>query len=305
MSNIESQNVEATETEATEATVGIIGEKKSVDAIKAALGGSRKVFDSFEDAIAKVEAITAKLAEIGETTQIPVIAAGVGDLAKVESMDDPKLKWADGTYKIALGYLGLKRPKEEGGMAARALVLYPVPTVEQYIESDAGNDWLTKIATKETGHVAYRSLRNVPVESGVEALYQTAERIPTTAAEFAEEQRAAGLDTSAFDAVWKHLRADLVKAYNSLRESLPAKGEVINCIRSKSYAVAEYPDLEENELFEFIGKIAIELVNALEDDDLDVSEIEAWLQSRDSLNIPPKERKQLETKLDLSAFKIA
>lgn len=303
MTNIESQTADAAATAA--AANVVLGDKKSIAAVKEVLGGTRKTFKSFDDAIAKVEAIGAKLAELDDSTQLPVVAAGVGDLAKVESMDDERLTWAKGEYLIGVGLLGLKRPASEGGMAIRGIVVFPVPTVEQYINSDAGNDWLTKIATKETAHVAFRALRNVDPAAGVEALYQTAMRIPKSADEFAEEQRASGLDTSAFDQVWADLRKQVIKAFPALKESLPAKGEVVNCIRSKSYAVAEYPDLESQDVFEFLGKAAHQFAQTLEDDEVDAGELESWIESRGVINIPPKERKTLDAKIDLSAFNLA
>ena len=296
---------ESQATAATESVSVVLGAKKSIAAVKEVLGGQRKTFKSFDDAIAKVSAIGEKLTELGDSTQLPVIAAGVGDLSKVESMDDERLAWAKGEYAVGVGFLGLKRPASEGGMAIRGIVIFPVPTVEQYINSDAGNDWLTKIATKETAHVAFRALRNVDASAGVEALYQTAMRIPKSADEFAEEQRASGLDTGAFDQVWAGLRKEVIKAFPALKESLPAKGEVINCIRSKSYAEAEYPDLESQDIFLFLGKAAHQFAQALEDDEVDAGELESWIESRGAINIPPKERKTLDAKIDLSAFSLA
>lgn len=308
--SIESQTNEATNATAAVATAPststLITDKKTIESIKSLLNGSRKVFPDFEKAMESVQTISAKVAEMTQQ-EIAVVAANVGDLSTVESMEDERIAWAtSGEYQIAVGFLGVKRPASEGGMAIRALVVFPMPSVAQYLDSDDGNDWLSKIVMKETAHVAFRNLRNVDASAGLEALYQTAARIPTTVAEFAAEQRESGLDASAFNAVWSHLRKEVVKSFPSLKEALPTKPEVINSIRSASYAEAEYPDLESAGIFAFLGNAAYQLADALTGADaVDADEIASWVESRDTYKIAPKERKTLDTKLDLSSFNIA
>ncbi len=86
--------------------------------------------------------------------------------------------------------------------------------------------------------------------------------------------------------------------------ALPNKSDVIPAIRSKSYAMAEFPDLEEQNVFTWLGGAVVTMIQALDDDTISSEEVEEWLANRETLNIQPKERTKLTSEISLGEFKI-
>ena len=265
--------------------------------VKAELEGARRIFDNGEAAFTAA----AKISEI-EGMNLPILVAGVGNVSTLTELPD----WAVG--RTAVAAVGVRRDKTNG---FRAIAIFPVPTVEDYDADSVGHDWLDKIAVKETSHVAFRALRNVPDSSdSLAALEEASKRMPVTVSDYAEVHRAAGgIDLNAFNTVWTSLRRALIDEYPQLKAALPGKGEIINSVRSKSYAEREYGDLESQGLFVFIGESVINMCAGLKDEKtkepapVDASEVQDWLDGRDTLTIAPAERQELTTSLDLTQLK--
>jgi hypothetical protein len=299
MSNIDSQaNISAVSTaKAPLLLKSNESDAKILEKVKTLLEGHRHIYESGEAAFKQLQTIS----EI-EGMSLPILVAGHGNVSTLEAMPD----WATGRVGVSL--LGVKKEKTSG---ARAIVIMPVPTVEDYDADSAGHDWLDKIVVKETSHVAFRALRNVPDTSeSIAELEQAAQRMPVTVTDYAEQHRAtAAISLEAFNTVWPALRQMLLKEWPALKTALPAKSEIINAIRSKSYATREYADLESQNLFPFIGDAVVKMCGDLKDEKtgqpapVDASEVEDWLESREALNIAPKERQALTTTLDLAQFK--
>lgn len=285
--------------------MSLITNKATIDAIKKPLGGMVCTVTGITEALKKLEEVQKALSEhsanADSPTVLPIIAAGAGDLASIDDLSS--IPWANDETVISLAFLGVKQVEQ---MSIRAIVLLPLIDLESIMEAPGGTDWLNKLVEKEMRLVSFRPLRAVEVTSGVDALYEAGKRLPTTAAEYIEENRRSGVDTSTFDAVWPGMRQALNAKAPALAKALPPKKEIIACIRSKSRALAEYPDLESQDIFSYLGKLVVKLADEMDgDESLDSAEIQSWLAGRDTLDLARQEREALTEKIDLSSLSIA
>lgn len=257
------------------------------------LGGHRKVYESVTAAIAGVRAI---LAVEGFPTDFPVVGAGIGaiDFTADDSVP-PLAEWpaeyhTDGT-KVAVSFLGVRGLKDESGKdtdGARALVVMPLHPIDAIMADDSGAAWLWKIAEKEASHVAFRGLRNVAPELGIDALAQAAQAMPLAVSDYVDESSNEETDTSAFDALWKTFRKLLSQNPGTapLVKELPNKPEVIKSIRSKAYAIENYDTLENIGAFVWLASTLATMIDQLaeESDDvqIDSAQIRAWVGGRDT-----------------------
>ena len=203
----------------------------------------------------------------------------------------------EGNHAV-LAYVGARKVKFGTGKEAvernsvKAVVIYPVPKLESIIAGgDAATDWLDKIVMKEASHVAFRNFRDA---NTVADLMNGAAAAPKTVDDYvtASSREGSGLDTDTFDALWGSFRTMLRKKQPALYDLLPSKPEVINALRSKSYAESqdELAPLEEAGVFLRIGAAIIQGAQNNKDKDgapapLDASAIESWLAGRDTLEI--------------------
>lgn len=279
------------------------GGAKAMAALKSkdGLNGYRATFDNFEAAVAKVNSlINLAATHAGERARtLPVIVAGhAGPATTLEEIP------AWGADRVGVSLMTVKQKAATG---VRALVVYPMPSVDAYMNDSNGSDWLTKVADKETSHVAFRHLRNVAETDSLAMLYSTAGRMPVTVDAYAQETREGGLDASSFNEVWGDLRKAINQRLPEIGKALPQRAEVIKAIRSKSYAIeAGYADLERRSIFVFIAQKAIELIDRTNEADaaseLETSEIESWVAGRETLNLQVPARQELTGDVDLSAF---
>lgn len=289
---------------------------------KEKLGGDvRRVFDSVEDAIAILKAIFSDADKF--PADFPVVAAGIGSIdVSGESTFPPLTDWpevysSDG-IKVAVAFIGTRNipdPESKNGKinGARGFVIYPLYSIESITLADNGAEWLWKIIEKESSHVAFRKLRNVPDDGGIEMFAAAANEMPLSIEDYLEESRASATDTEAFDSMWSTFKTMLAKEPGTamLAKALPQKGEVIKSIRYAIYARENYPDLEAMGAFTFIAAnmaaiLDIERANAADDADaakLDSSEIRAWVEGRET-RVPPASRTSQPvdlSKVDLGA----
>lgn len=171
----------------------------------------------------------------------------------------------------------------------RAVVLFPIPTIDAFIEtSTESKAWLNKIAEKESAHVAFRALRNAETQEELDA---AAKGMPISVGDFIERQRIAGeSDTDVFIALWKEVKPMLKAAQPTIHDLLPPRGELIKAIRSKAYAEseAECQPLEAAGIFVGLANAIIKAGASFKDAEtgeltpMDTSSIQNWLAERDS-----------------------
>lgn len=285
------------------------------------LGDHRKDFDSLTDALATLRAI---YAIDGFPQEFPTVAARLG-LVDVSGEDTipPVSEWpvefsAPGVSVVVtfIGVRGIKvssDPNDKPVNGARGFAIFPLHPVEAITADDSGNDWLKKVITKESAHVALRGLRNVNPALGTDALVAAAQSMPLSVSDYVEESTSEGLDTAAFDKLWKQFRKLLSEdpATAALAVELPNKAEVIKAIRSAAFAREEYGNIESMGGFKWIGETMAATVDGMkaaasqegEDFDFDSAEIRGWLAGRDSkvFTTPKRAAADLNT-VDFAAF---
>jgi hypothetical protein len=282
------------------------------------LGDHRKVCDSIGDAFAALRSI---YATEGFPADFPTVAARVG-LVDVSGEDaiPPLADWpaeyqADGV-SICVTFVGVRGLKGEDGKeanGARGFAIYPLHPVDAILGDDSGVSWVNKVVEKEASHVALRQLRNVNIALGTDAFAAAAMEMPVSVSDYVEESTRESLDTSAFDGLWKSFRTMLSQspATAALVTQHPGKGEVVKALRSKAFAQAEYETLESMGVFTFIGTTMVGIIEHMkaqavergEDFELDASEIQGWLATRDTkvFASPKKVEADLST-VDFGAF---
>lgn len=249
------------------ATMILTDETKIANVVKA-LGGSRKLYDSVEQALAK-------LAEAAGATEslygLTVAAKGIDS----EGNADPEF-WAEGSRAM----LAIVQARVDVGSkklnGLKGLVLLPVPTLEQFLESELGRQFVDKVTEKEIAHVSFRPFREANNEAEfIAALDVTPIGVDAFATESA---RSSGVDTETFDAVWTDLRAALKNQKPEVAKLLPTKNEVVKAIRSKAYAMENHEALETARVFEWLSKLILQAANQAK---MSTAAIEAWVAGRD------------------------
>lgn len=296
----------------------ILTTSNAYKAARKVLGDYRKAFDSVEDAVKALKNI---YATESFPDSFPILAAGVGliDISGEDTIP-PLTEWpaefsAPG-IQIAVSFLGVRGQKGDDDKktnGARAFVLYPLHSVDAIQADDSGDSWLLKIIEKEMSHVAFRDLRNVAPALGNDGLEAAAKAMPLSVSDYVESSTREGLDTEAFDALWKQFRKMLAEQPSTapIAAELPTKPEVVKAIRSKAFAVENYEKLESHGVFVFIADTIAKLIDRMraaaiesgEDFDLDSSEIVSWLKGRDTkVFAAPRKVEADLSNVDLAAF---
>jgi len=299
----------------------LISKAPAYIAARNVLGDVRKVFDSVGDAIAALKKI---YSTENFPADFPTLAARVG-LVDVTGDDSipPLADWPAeyASSMVAVSFIGVRGlkadpndPKSKDVNGARGFVMYPLYSIDSIQADESGPKWLWKIAEKEASHVAMRGLRNVAPALGTDALAAAAMAMPLTVSDYVEESDSEGFDSTAFDTMWKNFRKALAEdpATAALVPGLPAKAEVLKCIRSKPFAVEQYPDLESIGTFTFIGEAMAGIIDTMreaaissgQEFDLESTEIRSWLAGRDTKTFQgPRKVEPLDTsKINFAAF---
>lgn len=243
----------------------VLFDSDAVKTIKTALGGERKVFDTYADATSVLESIALKMDELKQETDI--LFAG--------DDQNPPEDWTTPVCVSILGTRGEYEGKNKEGV--KALVVFPMPTVDDFLSE--APDWIAKLVQKEAAHVAFRQLRNAESDAALQA---AAIKMPMTIEAYITEHASrGGIDTECFDTMWKDFRAAFVEQYAQLKAFLPGKSDVLTAIRSKTFAETEYGKLESLHVFEAIAKGMIEQAPDWEPA-LDPTAIQEWLDRRDT-----------------------
>lgn len=252
-------------------------DEAKVEAIKKAMQ-DREVFPTLADAIAKLEKAAAATDNF---YGLPIQVAGTKEDGEVD-----ETLYAG--QNAALAYVGAKADTEKNKKPGiKGVVIFPVPTIDAFAESDEGKAFLNKVVQKEVALVAFRRFREAGTlyefMSGVNA-------VPMNAADYATESRR-GVDTDTFDIVWPHFKTALKAKMPALHDLLPAKKMFLDALRSADYAKStpETQPLEEGGWFVKFANLLIKSaesnVNAKTNapEPLDASAIKNWLETRDTL----------------------
>lgn len=178
------------------------------------------------------------------------------------------------------------------GVGIKAIVIFPAPTLDSFMATDAGKAMINKVLEKEIGLVAFRPIREFAT---VAEFYSGVAAMPTTVDAYAvASERSGGVDTETFDALWADWRKALKEARPAVSKLLPGKGDVLKAIRSKSFAESrdDLAALEEKGMFTGIAQSLIGMAKSNKAADgvtanpLDTTAIEGWLAGRDEFNFP-------------------
>ena len=275
----------------------VVTDETIVDSIGKALR-NREVFPTVAAAVAKlINAQTALTPKLADGSPDPEAAPFFGIPVRVKGAD------ADGNIdetlyegmNAALAIVGARvdGPKAGGPKISgiKAIVIFPIPSIDAFIASPEGKVWLAKITEKEAAHVFFRGLRDAATTID---LSNGMTKGPGTVAEYVSEYSrsgSGGLDTDTFDALWTTLRKSLLQKMPALAKLLPSKQEVLNSIRSKAFALENHKDLETHptagSIFARIGLALIDMakqntVNGTASP-LPTEAVESWLAGRDEL----------------------
>jgi len=255
---------------AENAVLAPLYDEAKVKKIRGAMS-ERELFPTLAAALAKLEAVGTKI-ESADYFGIPV---GIKGLDQETGEIDESIYTGQ---RAALAFVGSKT-KEASGI--KGIVIFPVPTVEQFMESDNGKAFMDKIAAKECALVAFRSFRESSTlyefMSGVNAA-------PANAAEYATESKR-GIDTDTFDLLWPGFRKSLGEKMEAIAALLPPKKQFLDALRSKAYAESndDTKALEAKGLFVKLGQSIIKAGKAAQPEALDTSAIEEWIAQRETL----------------------
>lgn len=267
-----------------------------IEALTKAFDGQRNEYPTLDAAMAKLESINAAKETEG-LFGLPVAVVGYD-----ESTDSVDPKFYEGSRAVLalVGARGVKNAEGKERNSFKAVVIYPIPTLESFLHATAEQIaaipenvrlWLDKIIVKESSHVAFRNFRDA---NTMAELLNGAKAAPKSIDEYvtASARDGGGLDTDTFDALWGTFRTMLRKQQPALFDLLPQKPEVIKAIRSKAYAEAqdETSALESKGVFQRIGEMLIMGAKNNKDKDgnpapLDDSTLVEWLAGRDTLVI--------------------
>lgn len=208
-----------------------------------------------------------------------------------------------------LGYVGSKADEAKGkSSGVKAIVLYPVPSLESILASDEGKKWLDKTAEKEASLVIFRNFRDAATLDEFQAgIAKTPKGVDELVA--AHTREGAGLDTDTFDATWTGMRLFLKANQPAIAKALPAKPEIVKSIRSASYAAENFEPLETAGVFTKLAQAMINAAKANVDtktntpNPLDTSAIESWVANRDSLDLKKQDRAAPDYEAAVNAFK--
>jgi hypothetical protein len=270
---------------ATFGAAKLVGLLESTDSeliakIKAPLGGMRK---SFTDYHAAFLAFAKAANEAGST--IPCHAVSPSVFVDPETgephSDAPQAV-------VAVVGQRVKDAKEKTISGIKGLVLFAMPQADAFIAGDPA--WIAKLVEKEASHIAFRRIRGA---TSFDDFASGFGEIPSGVPEYVMAYNTGALDVEAFDAIWPSLRATVKVTQPAVYDNMPPKAEVLKAIRSKSYAEAEFPELEALNVFKFLGLSAIRgcIKNKTTDGTpapIDPSAIVEWMENRDTFQQPTR-----------------
>ena len=269
-------------TNANEATAAATAATPKADKAKTVADGdmaARRIFASIDEATQYLSAAADTFTDFGE---IPIAAPGMDS----EGNFDAEM-YADKDVMVSVLRAGRK---------VKAIVVAPIPKVQQLLDSDEGRKWVDKILHKELNHVAVRHLRDAEDVSTV------VDQMPTTLDGYITSGREGGGGImEAYDELYKQINATLAAKLPVWSKARFTKGELKKALESKGYASEYYPAVEDYKgasLFETALQLG---VAAAKRKGLDPTIFERWAETRDAKAFNPAEDDEDES-LDLDSL---
>jgi hypothetical protein len=230
---------------------------------------SRRVFPNIEEASAYLGAMAESLTDF---TKIPWAFAGYN--VNEESGEG---EFDDSIYTPETAVMVSTLRKVKGGV--KAIVVAPIPTVEQLLANEAGSAWIDKILHKEMNHVAVRALRDA------EDVTTMVDQMPVNMDGYINSSREGGSGImETFNALFKRLNTVLSAGVPIWAKARLVKSDFKRCLESRGYALEFYPALEDRgegkpSLFETALTMGI---TAAKKEGLDPTIFERWQATRNN-----------------------
>jgi hypothetical protein len=179
----------------------------------------------------------------------------------------------------------------------KAIVVAPIPTLEQLMANEAGRAWVDKIIAKELNHVAVRHLRDAEDVSTV------VDQMPTNLEAYITSSRDGGGGImESFNELYKLINSTLGNKLPVWQKARFIKSELKKSLESKAYAAEYYPALEDykgDSLFVTALNLGI---NAAKRKGLDPTIFERWAATRDNKPLSATDEDEDEEALDLDSL---
>ncbi len=239
---------------------------------------SRRIFPNITEATAYLTA-QASLSDF-ETT--PIAAPGMD----AEGDFDSTIYTDSQTVMVSV----LKNARK-----VKAIVVAPIPSTEQLLQSEAGRLWIDKILQKELNHVAVRHLRDA------ENVETVIDQIPVTLDGYITSGRDGGGGImEAYDELYKLINATLGAKLPVWSKARLTKSELRKSLESRGYAL-EYGAALEDYKGDSLFVVALNLgINAAKRKGLDPTIFERWAATRDAKAFDPGATE--EDEFDLNDF---
>lgn len=243
---------------------------------------NRRVFDTPEDAAAYLN----ECAKIDDFESTPFAGAGLDE----DGNFDPKV-YTDST-RVMVNVL-------KSGGDVKAIVVSPVPTLDELLKDDTGADWVMKILDKELAHVSVRPLRDADDVSTMVS------EMPLTRADYITSGRGqtSGI-MEAFNVLYKDINTLIASKVPAWAKARLNKAELRKCFESAGYAKEYYFHLEDRgEGNDSLFKVALTMgINASKRKGLDPTIFERWLTVRDNATFTPETEDFDDDSLDLASL---
>jgi hypothetical protein len=238
----------------------------------------RRTFRDTTSALAYIQKCSTELVDF-DPEKIPFIVHGFGPDESGNLAFDPTV-YPDG-YDVMVATLSEKGTKEAKGKVS-AIVITPVPSLDTFLATEGGKEWVARIIEKEANLVAVRPIRNKA------DMLVKADEMPKTAAEFIAGGRegTSGL-MEAFESLFKRIKDGMAKQHAIWSKANLPKAELKKAFSSASYAGDYYPALEnrgEGKDSLFVVALKVGKIMAVKEG-LDPAIFDKWLSTRENFDI--------------------
>ena len=241
---------------------------------------ARRIFPNITEATAYLEAANDTFSDFAEQA---IAAPGMDE----EGNFDSEIYTDDTPVMVSL-------LRNKGKV--KALVVAPIPSLDQLLDSEAGKAWVDKIIVKELNHVAVRHLRDAEDVSTV------VDQMPTNLDAYITSGREGGGGImESFDELYKQVSATLGAKLPVWNKARFTKGELKKALESKGYASEYYPAVEDykgKSLFEMALELGIAVAKRK---GLDPTIFERWAATRDAKAFNPADDEDTDD-LDLDSL---
>lgn len=224
--------------------------------------------------------------QYSDFAEVPIVAVGLSQDDDGSLVFDPEI-YSEGMLPTVS--VVTKRVTNAPSIPL-CISIYPNPTLELLMESDDGMAWVRNQIETQTNHSAVRGLRpskQEEIDYTDPNLAQSA--LPTSVSDYIITTRGGSSKyNEAFDTHWKTARTALGEVFTVFKAANVTKSELANCLQSQYYAEqSTYEHLEnhsQGSLFVLYIRLLMQLA---EQDSLDTSLLQSWLDGRAEKKIEP------------------